>query len=61
VSIGAEEQVFGLQVSVDDVERVEVVEGECDFCCVELGDRVREALSGTSVRSRGDRRQRILA
>ena len=44
VSVGAKQQVFGLEVAVDDVERVKVVEGECDLGRVEFGDRVGEAL-----------------
>jgi len=44
VSISAEEQVFGLQVTVDDVEGMKVVERQGDFCGVEFSDRVREAL-----------------
>lgn len=44
VTVCAEEDVFGLEVSVDDVEGMEVVEGEGDFGCVELCDRVGETL-----------------
>ena len=44
VAVGAEEDVLGLEVAVDDVERVEVVEREGDLGGVELGDRVGEAL-----------------
>lgn len=45
MSVGAEQQVFGLEVAVDDVERVEVVERERDLGRVEFGDRVGEALA----------------
>jgi hypothetical protein len=50
VSIGSEQQVLRLEVAVDDVERVEVVEGEGDLGGIEFGDRVGEAL-GLSERS----------
>lgn len=46
VSVRPEEDVFGLEISVDDVERVEVVESESDFGGVELCDRVGESLRG---------------
>jgi hypothetical protein len=46
VSVGTEQQVFGFQVAVDDVEGVKVVESEGDFSCVEFGDRVGETLRG---------------
>jgi hypothetical protein len=44
VAVAVEQQVLGLQVAVDDVVRVQVVEGEGDFGGVELGDGVGEAL-----------------
>ena len=44
VTVRAEEDVFWLQVAVDDVERVEVVERERDFGGKEFGDGVGEAL-----------------
>jgi len=46
VSVGSEEDVLRLEISVDDVEGVEVVESESDFGGVELGDRVGESLGG---------------
>jgi hypothetical protein len=42
--VAVEQQVLGLQVAVDDVVRVQVVEGQRDLGGVELGDGVREAL-----------------
>jgi hypothetical protein len=42
--VAVEQQVLGLQVAVDDVVRVQVVEGERDLGGVELGDGVGEAL-----------------
>ena len=51
VSVRAEQQVFGLEVAVDDVERVQVVERERDLGRVEFGDRVGEALAGGGVAS----------
>lgn len=44
VSVGAEEDVLGLEVAVDDVERVEVVEREGHFGGEELSYGVGEAL-----------------
>ena len=44
VSVSVEQQVLGLQVSVDDVHAVEVVECERDFSSVEFGYRVWEPL-----------------
>jgi hypothetical protein len=44
VAVRAEEDVLGLEVSVDDVERVEVVEREGNLGSVELGDRIGETL-----------------
>lgn len=44
VTIGAEEDVLGLEVAVDDVERVKVVERESDLGGEELGYRVGKAL-----------------
>lgn len=51
MSVRAEQQVFGLEVAVDDVERVQVVERERDLGRVEFGDRVGEALAGGGVAS----------
>lgn len=55
VAVGAEEDVLGLEVAVDDVERVEVVEREGDLGGVELGDRVGEALRDERQRPVGQR------
>jgi hypothetical protein len=44
VTMAVEQQVLGLQVAVDDVVRVQVVEGEGDLSGVELCDGVGEAL-----------------
>jgi hypothetical protein len=38
VAVGAEQDVFRLEVAVDDVERVQVVDRERDLGRVELGD-----------------------
>ena len=46
VAVEVEKDVFGLEVAVDDVEGVQVVQGECDLRGVELRDRVWEALLG---------------
>lgn len=42
--MAVEQQVLRLQVAVDDVVRVQIVEGEGDFGGIELGDGVGEAL-----------------
>lgn len=44
MAVCAEEDVFRLQVAVDDVERVEVVERKCNLGGKELCDRIWEAL-----------------
>lgn len=44
VAVAVEQQVLGLQVTVDDVVRVQVVQGQGDLGGVELGDGVGEAL-----------------
>jgi hypothetical protein len=45
VSVVVEEDVFGFEVAVDDVEVVEVVEGESDLCSVEFGDWIWKSLA----------------
>lgn len=45
VAVAVEQQVLGLQVTVDDVVRVQVVERERDFGRVELCDRIGKALA----------------
>ena len=44
VSIRTEQDVFWLEIAVDDVEGMEVVESECDLGGEELGDWIRESL-----------------
>lgn len=44
MSIRPEQQVFRLEISVDDIEGVEVVDSEGDFCGVEFGNGVWESL-----------------
>lgn len=44
VSVRTEEDVLGFEVSVDDVERVEVVESQRNLSCEEFGDWIRESL-----------------
>jgi hypothetical protein len=48
VAVRSEQQVFRLQVSIDDVQGVEVIQSESDFSSVKLGDRVGEALRWVS-------------
>ena len=47
VAVKVQEDILGLEIAVDDVERVKIVEGEGDLSGVELGDGVREALPGS--------------
>jgi hypothetical protein len=45
VAIRAQQNVLRFEVSVNNVERMQVVESKRDLCSVELCDRVWEALS----------------
>jgi hypothetical protein len=60
VSVVVEEDVFGFEVAVDDVEIVEVVEGEGDFCSVEFGDWIWKSLGRfvVELRSEGGKAER---
>lgn len=51
MAVAVEEQIFRLQVPVDDIVRVQIVEGERDFRRVELCDRIRKALPESVRRS----------
>ena len=44
VAVAVKKQVLGLQISVNDIPRVQVLQGLGDFCSVELGNGVRKAL-----------------
>ncbi len=44
VAIGTKQEVFRLQITVNDVERVQVVESEGNLGGVEFGNGVRESL-----------------
>lgn len=44
VPIEIEENIFRLEVAIDDIQRMEVVERERDFCRVELGYGIWKAL-----------------
>lgn len=44
-----EEEIFRLQITVNDVLRVQILESKGDFGCVEFGDRVWEALVQVSI------------
>lgn len=46
VAVAIEQKVLGLEIAIDDVERMEIVERQCHLCCIELGDGVWEALRG---------------
>lgn len=43
MSLRVQQDVLGLQVSVDDVEGVEVAQRAGDLCCVEPGSGLQEA------------------
>jgi hypothetical protein len=45
MTVRVEEDVLRLEVSVDDVKRMEVVQCERDLGCIEFGHRVWEALN----------------
>jgi hypothetical protein len=49
VPMSVEEQIFRLQVAVNNIVRVQVIEGQRDLSRVEFGDGVGEALSGQHV------------
>ena len=44
MAVPIEEQVFWLQISIDDVHRVQVIESQSDLGGIELGNWIREAL-----------------
>ena len=44
MSVRTEQNVFRLEISVDNVEGMEVVESESNFSGEELGDGIRETL-----------------
>ena len=44
MTIAIDKDVFWFEVTIYDVEPVEEVEGECDLCGIELGDRIWESL-----------------
>jgi hypothetical protein len=46
MSIKCENDIFRLEIAIDDVESVEMVERESNFGCVELCDRFWDALRG---------------
>lgn len=48
VSVAIKEEIFGLEIAIDDVLGVEVFQGKCDFGGIELGYGIGEALD-TSV------------
>jgi len=44
MAVSVEKEVFGLEIPVDDVLRMQVFEGKCHFCCVELRDWIWKSL-----------------
>jgi len=44
MSVRAEKNVFRLEITVDNVQRVKVIKSKSDLSSVELGDRVGESL-----------------
>lgn len=59
VPVRAEEDVFGLEIPVDDVLLVEVIESQGDFGSEELGDRVGEALRSERSGGGGTRTRNV--
>lgn len=49
VSMSVEQQVFRFQISVDDIFFVQIFESQGDLGCIELGDRIGEALMSSRV------------
>ena len=49
MAVPVEEQVFRLQVSIDDVQRMQIVQSKGDLGCVEFGDWIGEALCEEQV------------
>lgn len=47
--MSVEQQILGLEISVDNVLGVKVFEGQGYLRCVELGDRIRESLDDVSL------------
>jgi len=45
MTVPIQKQIFRFQIAVDDVVRVEIIEGKRDLGGVEFRDRVRKALS----------------
>ena len=56
MTVVVEEDILRFEVAVDDVEGMEVIEGEGDLCRIEFCDRIREPL--TKHVSRGDRQDK---
>lgn len=48
MTMTVEEQVLGLEVSIDDVLGMQILQRQRDFCGVELCDGIWEALSTVS-------------
>jgi hypothetical protein len=44
MAVSVQEQILRFQVAVDNIHAVQVVQGQSDFSCIKLGNRVREAL-----------------
>jgi len=44
MAVSVKQQIFGLQIAVNDVHAMEIVKRECNFSGVEFGDRIWEAL-----------------
>lgn len=43
--MSVKQQVFGLEITVNDIVRMEIFQRKCHFGGVKLGDRVGESLS----------------
>lgn len=44
VPIKIEQDIFGFEVTIDDIERMQMVESQCNLCSVELCHRLRKSL-----------------
>ena len=60
VSVAVQQQVLGLQVAIYDVGTMQVVQRQSDFCRVELGYGVGEALNSSSQHGRSSKLRHLL-
>lgn len=46
VPVKVEQDVFGFKVTIDDIESVEMMEGQSDFCCIKFRNWIGKSLGG---------------